>query len=215
MAFHINDRRNWDRAPYYEHYLSQKCSYSVTANIVITKLIERLQTKKLKFYPAFIYMVSKVVNAHTEFRTCFNNGVLGYWDHMLPSYTIFHNDTKTFSSIWTEFSPDFSVFHHNFNEDMKRYGDVHGFFTKSHEAPNTFPISMVPWVSFTGFNLNINEDNNYLLPILTGGKYFNQDGKTLFPLAVQMHHAVCDGYHVSLFINEVQELADRCEEWIF
>lgn len=74
---------------------------------------------------------------------------------------------------------------------------------------------MVPWVSFTGFNLNINEDNNYLLPILTGGKYFNQDGKTLFPLAVQMHHAVCDGYHASLFINEVQELADRCEEWMY
>lgn len=58
MTFHIIDRENGDRAPYFEHYLGQKCGYSVTANIVITKLIERLQTKNSSFtLPLFTWSV--------------------------------------------------------------------------------------------------------------------------------------------------------------
>lgn len=40
----------------------------------------------------------------------------------------------------------------------------------------------------------------------TLGKYYEEDGKILLPLAVQVHHAVCDGFHICRFVNELQEL---------
>lgn len=161
-------------------------------------------------------MVSRTVNAHKEFRTCFNDeDVLGYWDKMIPSYTIFHNDTKSFSSIWTEFSNEFSIFYQSYQDDRKQYGDVKGFFTKENIPPNSFPISSIPWISFTSFNLNINNDNNFLLPIITGGKYFNQENKIFLPISLQVHHAVCDGYHASMFIEELQELVNNCHDWLY
>ncbi|MCI0766923.1 type A chloramphenicol O-acetyltransferase [Bacillus sp. TL12] len=216
MKFHIIDRENWDRKLYFEHYLKLKCTFSMTANIDITKLLKQLRKKEIKLYPVLIYMVSRTVNAHKEFRTCFNDeGVLGYWDKMIPSYTIFHNDTKSFSSIWIEFSNEFSIFYQNYQDDRKQYGDVKGFFTKENIPPNSFPISSIPWVSFTSFNLNINNDNNFLLPIITGGKYFNQENKIFLPISLQVHHAVCDGYHASMFIEELQELVNNCDDWLY
>ncbi len=88
------------------------------------------------------------------------------------------------------------------------------FEPKLNESANTFPISCIPWVSFTGFNLNIQDDGTYLTPIFTFGKYFEQNNKTFIPISIQVHHAVCDGYHTSRFINEVQELASDFQTWL-
>ncbi|MEI4771649.1 type A chloramphenicol O-acetyltransferase [Psychrobacillus sp. FJAT-51614] len=215
MKFNFIDRENWGRKQYFEHFLNQKCTFSITANIDITTLLEQLRNKGIKFYPTFIYMVSKTVNSHKEFRICFNDeGSLGYWDKMIPSYTIFHNDNKSFSSVWTEISNDFSVFYKSYQEDIKQYIVIKKLDAKDNVPKNSFHISSIPWVSFTGFNLNINNDNDYLLPIVTGGKYFNQTDKTLLPISLQVHHAVCDGYHASIFIEELQQLANNCHDWL-
>lgn len=69
----------------------------MTANVDITMMLEEIHQKEIKFYPTFIYVISRMINKHTEFRTCFNDeGVLGYWEEMIPSYTIFHKDDKSF-----------------------------------------------------------------------------------------------------------------------
>jgi chloramphenicol O-acetyltransferase type A len=215
MKFHLINREKWDRKPYFEHYLQQKCTFSMTANIDITLLLEQLRKQRIKLYPTFIYMITRVVHDHLEFRTCFDDqGCLGYWDQMTPSYTIFHSESKTFSSLWTEFSDEFRVFYQNYQADIKHYGHVPSFFPKENTPKNVFPISSIPWVSFTGFNLHVNKDHNYLLPIFTGGKYFDQGGKVWLPVSLQVHHAVCDGYHASAFFEELQQMVDRCDNWL-
>ncbi|EGQ5993418.1 type A chloramphenicol O-acetyltransferase, partial [Enterococcus faecalis] len=32
--------------------------------------------------------------------------------------------------------------------------------------------------------------------------------------SLQVHHAVCDGYHASLFMSEFQNMVDSVNEWI-
>ena len=49
----------------------------------------------MKLYPAMLYYIAMIVNRHSEFRTAINqDGELGIYDEMIPSYTIFHNDTE-------------------------------------------------------------------------------------------------------------------------
>ena len=74
---------------------------------------------------------------------------------------------------------------------------------------NTFPVSMIPWASFSGFNLNLQKGYDYLLPIFTMGKFYQENGKTLLPLAVQVHHGVCDGFHLCRFVTELQDLLNH------
>ena len=193
----------WNRKEYFEHFLhAVPCTYSVTATLDITALRER----KSRVYPAMLYLIAQTVNRHPEFCTALDSsGQLGIFIAMHPCYTIFHRDTETFSNLWTEYHPDYSVFLQSYQEDLRNYGNIHRMNAKPHCPANTFPVSMIPWCNFTGFQLNLQKGYDYLLPIFTMGQFTNQDGRTMLPISVQVHHAVCDGFHVSRFLNELQE----------
>ncbi|WP_300081247.1 type A chloramphenicol O-acetyltransferase [uncultured Thomasclavelia sp.] len=204
MAFKIIDRENWSRKEYFEHYFSNvPCTYSMTTKLDITKIIE----SKKKLYPAMLYYLTTIVNRHVEFRIAFNkDNELGVYDEMLPCYTIFHKDTETFSNLWTVYCKDYEEFYKMYENDLRQYGNQKGMFGKPDVPDNCFTVSMIPWVSFEGFNLNLQKGYDYLLPIFTMGKYYEENGRILLPLAIQVHHAVCDGFHLCRFINELQEL---------
>ena len=211
MNFHYIDIEIWKRREWFEHYLNKvRCTYSMTVNIDITKLQFIRQEQKIKLYPVLIHMLSKVVNRHEEFRIDFDeHGELGCWDIVHPLYTVFDRENETFSALWTEYNCDFPTFYHLYQQDIAEYGSVGRFSPKDNVPLNNFSVSSIPWTSFTGFNLNVYAEGTYLRPIFTFGKYFEQNGRTLLPLSVQVHHAVCDGFHVSRLISEFQDLADK------
>ncbi|HGP3676975.1 MULTISPECIES: type A chloramphenicol O-acetyltransferase [Bacillus cereus group] len=215
MKFNIINRDNWYRKEYFEHYLQQQTTYSITNEINITILMENLKKKNYKLYPAFIFMVTKIVNSHREFRTSFNSeGNLGYWTEICPSYTIFDKKTHTFSGIWSPNLANFSEFHSQYEKDVEKYNGTGSLFPKIPIPDNNIPISMIPWSSFTAFNLNINNGGDFLLPIITGGKYSQVNNELFLPVSLQIHHAVCDGYHASVFMNDLQRLADESADWV-
>ncbi|MGL4772560.1 MAG: type A chloramphenicol O-acetyltransferase [Clostridium sp.] len=204
MEFTTINKDNWDRIEYFEHYYSQiPCTYSMTTKIDITKI----KKKNHKIYPKMLHSISKVLNNHSEFRTAFNaNGELGIFDKMIPCYTIFHKDSETFSNIWTEYSEDYDTFYKSYQKDIELFGSVKKMNAKPNIPENNFPVSMIPWTTFDGFNLNLQKGYSYLTPIFTIGKYYEENGIYKLPLSIQVHHAVCDGFHLCRFINELQGL---------
>lgn len=204
MIFEKIDRNSWPRAEYFDHYHSHiPCTYSMTVKLDITGTRKRRE----KLYPAMLYYLTTVVNRHREFRTAFNEDhELGIYRDMVPCYTVFHQDTETFSNLWTAFRPDLEEFCAAYEEDLRQFGSRKGMTGKPDVPPNSFPVSMIPWTSFEGFQLNLQKGYDYLLPIFTMGKYTEEKGRILLPLSVQVHHAVCDGFHVCRFIRELQEL---------
>lgn len=211
MNFNIINYDNWKRKEYFElYYNTVPCSYSMTAEIDITKVLPILKSNELKFYPFMIYSISSIVNAYKEFRMDRNeNKKLGFYDTINPSYTIFHKDTETFSNIWTEFNTDFSIFYSNYQEDLHKYGTINRIEAKPLNGAPVFPVSAIPWATFTGFHLHLQKGHEFLLPIFTMGKFYEQNGKTMLPLSIQVHHAVCDGFHVSRFVNALQNFINE------
>ncbi|MGI5962150.1 MAG: type A chloramphenicol O-acetyltransferase [Lawsonibacter sp.] len=206
MNFTVLDLSTWPRKEYFQHYFSSvPCTYSMTVKLDITNLKQR----QLRLYPAMLYALTTIVNRHEEFRTALNSaGQLGFYQEMSPCYTIFHKDTKTFSLLWTETAPTLSDFSTAYTQDLEDYGDIHTLNAKPNLPENTFSVSMLPWSSFDGFHLNLQKGYQYLLPIFTIGKYIQEAGRYQLPIAIQVHHAVCDGFHVCRFVQELQELLD-------
>ena len=209
--FHPIDRAAWPREPWFVHYAQNvPCTYSLTARLDVTAI----QHTRTKLYPALLYLLTEAVNRFAAFRTAFNSeGVLGVYDNMHPSYTIFHRDTQTFSNLWTLWQPSYPQFLQAYLEDQARYGGQSVPFPKPGTPENTFPVSMLPWTDFQGFNLNLQKGFDFLLPIFTLGKR-TQDatGRWSLPIAIQVHHAVCDGFHVSQFLDCLQQEADTFEK---
>lgn len=202
MTFTPIDREHWPRKAYFDHYFSQvPCTYSAVFKLDITRLRQQGQ----KLYPTMLYHIAAEVNCREEFRTARNGaGQVGVYDQMHPCFTIFHPESETFSNLWIEYTPDYEAFCQAYRRDMAQYGGNLGIEAKPGTPENTFPVSMLPWASFEGFNLNLQKGYDFLLPIFTMGKYQEEGGKTLLPLAVQVHHAVCDGFHLCRFVNSLQ-----------
>jgi len=139
---------------------------------------------------------------------------LGFWDEINPSFTIFNKETETFSDIWVKYDDSFNKFYENYNKEVDLYKDSKKLTPQLNTPQNVFPISSLPWVSFTGFNLNIFADSRFLLPIFTIGKYFEQNEKIMLPLSIQVHHAVCYGFHVSRFIGSLQDTMINYNLWL-
>ena len=93
------------------------------------------------------------------------------------------------------------------------YGGAAQAPAKPDEGGNRFNDSCIPWARFTAFHLHLQKGYRHLPPLFTVGRFAEAGGRTAVPLAVQVHHAVCDGRHVSLLVADVQrfcaELAAR------
>jgi len=195
---------NWERREFYEHFIKEVvCSYSITVNLDITPL------KGQRLYPAMIWLLTKTVNSLPEFRTVLTPEGPGIYDSMHPMYTVFNRENKNLSGIWSYFAEDYNEFLKNYESDEEEYSHSTRYTPKGGTPENSFNISMLPWLEFTAVNINVYDEGKFLLPIFTMGKYFERDGKRLLPLAIQVHHAVCDGYHVGLFAEKLQENINR------
>lgn len=213
LKFNPIDLKTDPRREIFLHFFRDlPCTYAMTTELDITRLLKVLKREKVSLYPAVLWLLSTVVNHHREFRTALNeDGVPGVWSFLNPSYTIFHPETETFSSLWTEYTEDLGEFLRQYDADISQYGNSTELNPKPDPCGNCFPVSAIPWTSFTGFNLHLQKGYDYLLPIFTTGKYFEREGKLLMPLSSQVHHAVCDGFHLSRFLTELQTECDRFE----
>ncbi|AZG98158.1 TPA: type A chloramphenicol O-acetyltransferase [Proteus mirabilis] len=205
MGYTVVDLSQWERKEHFEAFQSfAQCTFSQTVQLDITSLLKNVKKNGDKFYPTFIYIISQLVNKHAEFRMAMKDGELVIWDSVNPGYTIFHEQTETFSSLWSYHHKDINQFLKTYSEDIAQYGNDLAYFPKEF-IENMFFVSANPWVSFTSFNLNVANINNFFAPVFTIGKYYTQGDKILMPLAIQVHHAVCDGFHVGRLLNELQQ----------
>ena len=212
MTFTPIDLAVWPRIQTF-YYFSQMAptGYSLTVELDVTSLRQTLKQRDLKFYPAYLWLVTKNLNADTAFRLAKQGEQIGTYDTLTPLYAVFHEDDKSFSMMWTEFDPDFSAFYRAFTENQARYGANHGFLAQPETPPpaNAYTVSCVPWVSFQHFAVHSYGLKDYFFPSVEAGKFIFREGKCFLPLSLTCHHATTDGYHVSQFLERLQSDMDN------
>ena len=213
--FNKIDMEKYERKVHYEYYKKIiKTKLNMSYNFDITSLIKTVNENNLRFYPVFIYIIMRAVNDVKEMRMAIDSeGNLGYYSFCSPSYTIFHNDDKTFSDIWTEYNEDFKTFYQEAVNDMEKYKNIKGVKAKAGRPDNFTPLSCVPWISFSSCSYNSFEESHMLFPVIVFGKYFSEGEKTYIPFTVYISHCVADGYHISLFINKIQEICQNFSDY--
>lgn len=211
MLFTPIDVNAWPRAQVF-HYFSKMAptQYSITVDVDVTRLRATLKSANRKFFPAYLYLVTKCLNEQAEFKIAVKDGALGYYDVLTPLYASFHEDDKTFSLMWTEYAEDFSDFYEAYLDNQARYGGSHGVLAQPGLPPaNAYTVSCVPWISFSHFAVLGDAGKAYYFPSVEAGKFKEQDGKILMPLSLTCHHATTDGWHLHQFLDSLQAQADE------
>ena len=208
MNFTPIDLQTWPRGQMF-YYFSQMAptGYSMTVNVDVTEMRKTIREAGLKFFPAYLWLVTKNLNRQTEFKVAEKDGVLGFYDSLTPLYASFHENDHTFSLMWTEYTDDFLQFHQAYLENQAQFGHNHGVLCQPQTPPpaNAYTVSCVPWVSFTHFAVHSYENKPYYFPSVEAGKFFEEAGRILMPLSITCHHATTDGYHIKCFLDSLQE----------
>ena len=209
MKFHKINLETWDRAEYFRHFIDDvRCVMCLTARVDLTRLLPAVKKRGVRFYPAFIYVVAKVVNSRREWKLSFDEeGNVGYFDRVNPSYILFHKEDETFTRLVTPFSEDFFDCTGRITADLERYDGYRGFSVP--DVPrNVFDLSCLPWLSYQSFDMHVFDSGAYLAPVVTWGKYIKSGESITMPLTMQVHHAAADGFHLCRFFKEVQREID-------
>lgn len=217
LEFTEIDLKKWARAPYFQLYTQMiPTGFTTCVDLDITKMHTYFKEEGYKFGAGYRYIALKVLNSEGReyFRVAVKDGKLGYYNHLVPSFTNFHEDDKTTSVMWMDYDEDFKTFYNQYIEEEKKYKDVHGLLAKPGMPPeNGCMLGAMPWISFTSYSPVPYASSNQYFPIIETGKFKMVDGKELMPFSIMVHHAVADGYHVGQFLEELQEWMNKPEEW--
>ena len=217
VAFTPLDLKTWPRTQMF-HYFTQMAptGYSLTALVDVTAMRNTLKSRKMKFFPAYLWLVTKTLNRQVEFKVAIKDDVLGYWDSLTPLHATFHDDNKTISLMWTEYCEAFQDFYEHYLNNQKLYGNNHGILSQPHQTPppNAYTVSCLPWIEFQHFAVHSYENKPYYFPSVEAGKFVHQGSLIMMPLSITAHHATTDGWHIKCFLDDLQKAMDKTEEWI-
>ncbi|WP_297639204.1 CatA-like O-acetyltransferase [uncultured Clostridium sp.] len=189
-----------------------KSTYNLTVNVDISILMEFIKKNDYRVYPTFTWIVSRAINNHIEFRMGYDKeNNLGYYDVVHPDYSVLNDKTKIMDTLCTEYNNEFSTFYKAMVNDLDNYKN---FGMKTERKRDSFIVSCIPWLTYSSFNVSNESGYQFLFPMVTWGKYFDVEEKTLMPVTLQIHHAVADGYHCSLFYEDLERVLKNPEEYL-
>lgn len=210
------DFNTWPRRELF-YYFSRMAptGYSLTTSLDVTQLRKAVKQAGRKFFPAYLWLVTRCLNQQMEFKCAIRDGQLGYFDTLTPLYATMHPDDRTISLMWTEYCDSFLDFHQRYQENQKQFGEHHGVLSRPGTPPeNAYTVSCLPWVDFTHFAVHSYEKKDYFFPSIEAGKIRESEGKFRMPLSLTCHHATTDGWHVHLFLEQLQQDMNRFGEFL-
>ena len=179
MNFTSIDLQTWPRGQMF-YYFSKMAptGYSMTVQVDVTELRKTLKEAGLKFFPAYLWLVTKNLNRQTEFKVAEKDGVLGFYDTLTPLYASFHENDHTFSLMWTEYTDNFLRFHQAYLENQAQFGHNHGVLCQLQTPPpaNAYTVSCVPWINFSHFAVHSYENKPYYFPSVEAGRFHEEAG---------------------------------------
>lgn len=216
LIFTPIDMNTWPMTQAFYYYTQMApTSYTVNVMMDVTILRRTLKEQEYKFFPAYLYLVTRAISKQEELRVAVKDGVLGHWQALTPAYPQFHDDDKTTSLLWTEYNDCFQNFYDRYLDDTKKHGSSHGILSSKGIPPaNTYVISCIPWFTFNSFSIHNHGIHDYYVPSFEAGGFVETCGKIQMPLSVTVHHATTDGYHLKVFFEELQSTMNHPDEWL-
>ncbi len=170
----------------------------------VSRLIKISRKSKLKFNMLMCYCIGKAASGIKEFYLLPVGGKLLQYDSIAVN-TIVPNKDGEVSSCDIPFSDDLSQFNKEYLQLTKQVSES----CVNHDLTQSMVIGTSALVQYEidgAVGMSSGIFNN---PFLICGKYKRRLFKTTLLVSFQFHHTQMDGYHASLFLDELQKQIDH------
>ena len=207
MGKRIFDPEKWERKTQFDFFMDYDDPlFGIIANVDVTALYDHCKMNDLSFFLGSLFYSNKAVNRVENFRLRIEDEKLVLYDEVHVGSTIFQDD-KTFTFAYFEMTGELQ----NFNDKGRKIIEDqlnNKLFDSNQNRMDLIYYSVIPWISFTSIKHPWKNDAYSMIPRITFGKYFEQDGKLKMPVSVEAHHGLMDGYHVGQYFEFFQKEMD-------
>ena len=192
----IFDIENWNRKQHYNHFSKLKDPY-----FDVTKAYHFSKEKKISFFGRYLHDCMKAINDIDELKLRINNSVVEKHEVINASATIMRQD-NTFGFSFINFDENLDVFLNNLENEKQRINSTTDLFPPVNGL-DCIHCSALPWLSFSGHKEPVSGEIDSVPKLAFSKIVFNND-KIEMNVAINVNHALVDGYHVSLFAEKFQ-----------
>jgi chloramphenicol O-acetyltransferase type A len=205
------DINSWIRKDHYRFFSQfEEPFYGITVSIDCTAAYHYAKENAISFFQYYLYQALKAANAIENFRYRIINKEIYLFDQINASPTVQRVD-GTFGFSYIDYSDNEDAFYANATEIIEAAKLASGLIPAV-SGENVIHFSALPWLNFTAVSHARCFSFADSCPKITFGKITEENGKKLLPVAVHVHHALVDGYHVGLFVEQFQTLMNRTKK---
>lgn len=205
------DVTNWARRDLFEFFRRYDNPYfNICTQLDITNLYAHLRSEpSISISLALHYVALRAANEIEPFRYRLRDGKVLVHE-IVHGGTIVLQPNESFNFAYFDYQTDFREFIADAQQSVDEARRENKPLNPD-PSENRIHFTVLPWMSFTSFAHARNLGREESIPKIAFGKFFEENGRTLLPFSVEVHHALMDGLHVGRYVARVQELVDTPE----
>lgn len=206
----IIDIESWIRKEHFEFFSERDNPfYGIVTEIDCTKAYENSKANNLSFFAYYLHKSIMAVNRVEEFKFRIVDNKVVQFDAIHAGATIARED-RTFGFSFMNFSTDFKTFNNELQEEIINVQNSQGLRANDNSKRlDVIHYSSLPWIKFTGLTHASSFNTDDAIPKITFGKAFMAGTRKMLPISVDVHHGLVDGFHISHYLEEFQNLMNE------
>lgn len=193
----------WNRKEHFEFFSKfEEPFFSITCSMDMTIAYEKAKVLEIPFFIYYLHKTILAINKVENFKYRIAEEKVYIYDEIHASATIMRED-KTFGFSFMNYLKDINEFEKMANKEIDRIKNTLGLFTR--EFPeNIIHFSAIPWINFTGLTHSRSFTFSDSCPKISFGKLITIGNQKYMTMTLAAHHGLVDGYHMGLFVEELQ-----------
>lgn len=197
------DLNTWNRKQHFNHFNALADPYfSVIIPFNVTKAYAYSKVNKISFFGKYLHDCMDAINSVENLKYRIENDEVVVYDIINASATIMR-ENKTFGFSFIEYNENLEVFLNNLEEEKERVEGSSGLYALKNVL-NCIHCSVLPWFEFSGHKEPVSGQKESV-PKLAFSKVKKQGEELIMNVAINVNHALVDGYHLGVFSEKFQK----------
>ena len=207
----IIDINNWNRKLAYNTFLNYDDPYTgIVTTLNVTNLVNICDNLKCSFYGTMVYMIMHSMNNIDAYKYGFatinNEQFVCKYSDLTVTMTVINQNNELHFTRYVKYNEDFKEFITKFKNAINdAVNGIEYYKIKDLDECNKIHIMCMPWIKFTNFKDAVNLKEKNSKPKICWDKFEQIEDEYYVNFSILVNHAFQDGYHIGLFINNLQD----------
>lgn len=199
------DLTQWNRREHFAFFSAfDEPFFGLVADVDCTGALAEARRLGVSFFVYYLYHTLQAANEVEALRYRIEGSEVYCYDRIHASATIGRAD-HTFGFSFIEQHDELAAFARGATAEIAAVQVSAGLCLSPATArPDVIHFSALPWVRFTGLSHARSFRHPDSAPKISVGQTYAAGAATRLPVAVHVHHALADGYHVGQFLAALQ-----------